>query len=303
MPGNVVGTTNADVIAQEAITQLTGRLPILKQIASDHSAENAKFGEKVIIHEVQSTSAEEFVPTTGYVAKDRTLVDIPVTINKHKHHTYSVSVQEASSSRVDLIKRFGLNAAYSLGSAIVADLAALMTAGNFTNKTTKALGAGLDGFDRKVLLQAGAALSKRGLVPFDRFALLNAEYFASLFMDESLLNLLVLSGQKVVEGNAMPMVHNFGISEFVDLASPAGENLVGFCGGRTALGFATRIPDDPGAGFSNVKISSVTDDQTGISIQVREWYNADLGKFNRTYTMMYGVGVGQAAAGQRIVSA
>lgn len=302
MPDNVLGTTNADVIAQKAMVQMKARLPILGQIATDLSAENARYGEKIIVNEVQAATAVPFVKATGYVASARTMVDIPVTLDQHVHHTYSVGVQEASSTRVDLVDRLALNAAYSIGSAIVASLAALMTAANFSAKTTKALGAGSDGFDRKSLLLAGAALSKRGAVPFGRYMMLNGDYFSSLMMDNNLLNLMVLSGQKVVGGLAVPDVHGFGVSEYVDLPAN-GENLVGFCGTRSALAFATRLPDDPGKDFSNVRISQVVEEETGMAIQTREWYDSTLGTVNRSYTLMYGVGVGQSAAGQRIVSA
>jgi hypothetical protein len=299
---NTLGTTNADVIAQEALKALQARLPILGQIASDHSDKGAKYGERVVVHEVSAATAIDFNTANGYAPSDRTQVDIPVTINKHKHHTYGIGVQEASASRVDLIQRFALNAAYSLGSAIVQDLFALILNATFANKTTKALGAGGDGFDRKALLSVGAALSKRGVEPFGRFCVLNADYHASLMNDTALLEMLVLSGQKVVGGLELPQVHNFGVSEFVDLPAN-GENLVGIAGSRTSLAIATRIPDDPGEGFSNVSIRTVTEPQTGISVQVREWYDANLGMFKRTYTLMYGVAAGQTGALQRIVSA
>lgn len=299
---NTLGTTNADVIAQEALKQLKARLPILGQIAADHSDKGAKFNERVVVHEVAAATAIDFNTTNGYAPSNRTQVDIPVTINKHKHHTYGIGVQEASSSRVDLIARFALNAAYAIGSAIVSDLFALVLAAAFTNKTTKALGAGNDGFDRKVLLGIGSALSKRGVEPFGRFCVLNGDYFASLMNDSQLMEMLVLSGQKVLGGTELPTIHNFGVSEFVDLPAN-GENLVGIAGTRTSLAFATRIPDDPGEGFSNVSIRVVTEAETGISIQVREWYDANLGMFKRSYTLMYGVAVGQTDGLQRIVSA
>jgi hypothetical protein len=299
---NTLGTTNADVIAQEALKALQASLPILGQIATDHSKENARFNERVIVHEVAAAAAADFNPATGYVASDRTQVDIPVTLNKHKHHTYSVGVQEASSSRVDLIKRFGLNAAYALGAAVVSDLCALILEAAFANKTTKALGAGGDGFDRKASIAVGTALSKRGVPGMGRFMLLNPDYYGSLSMDLTMLQVMLGGGAAAVESGRLPRVHGFDVSEFVDLPGN-GENLVGFAGTRTALAFASRIPDDPGQGQSNVRISTVTDEATGLSLQVREWYNADLAKFYRTYTLMYGVAKGQAAALQRIVSA
>lgn len=299
---NTLGTTNADVIAQEALKALQGALPVLSQIATDHSKEGARFGETVIVHEVSAAAAADFVPATGYVASDRVQVDIPVALNKHKHHTYSVGVQEASSSRVDLIKRFGLNAAYALGAAVVSDLCALILEANFANKSTKALGAGGDGFDRKAAIAVGTALSKRGVPGFGRFMLLNPDYYGSLSMDVTMLQVLLAAGAQSVQSGKLPQIHGFDVSEFVDLPAN-GQNLVGFAGTRTALAFASRLPDDPGQGQSNVRISTVTDEQTGLSLQVREWYNPDLAKFNRTYTLMYGVAKGQTDALQRIVSA
>jgi hypothetical protein len=298
---NTNGTTNANVIAQEALVQLKAKLPIIRQIATDLTDQKAKYGETVIVHEVQAGTAATFNPTTGYVAEARTQVDIPVTINLHKHHTYAIGVQEASSSRVDLIKRYGLNAAYVLGSAIVSSLVGLVTNAAYANKSVIALGAGGDGFNRKSVVKINGALSKRGVNPFERFGLLNSDFYASLMSDDSLMNLLALSGAKPVAENMLPPVHGVGISEFVDLADN-GEDLVGFIGGRTALALATRIPDDPGAGESNVRITVETDADTGLALQVREWYDATLAKFSRTYTLMYGVSVGQAAALQRIVA-
>jgi hypothetical protein len=298
---NTNGTTNAVQIAQEALVQLKAQLPFITQIASDHTQDGAKFGEQIIVHEVQATTADDFNPATGYVAKARTQVDIPVTINKHKHHTYSVGVQEASSSRVDLIKRYALNAAYALGFAIVSDVAALVKAAAFANKTFIALGAAEDGFNRKGVVRVGKALSKRGVSPAGRFLLLNSDYWASLLSDDSLLNLLALSGRSVIESNSLDNVHGFSISEFVDLPDN-GENLVGFGGLRTGLAFATRLPDDPCQGQPGGTITVVKDEATGISLQVREWCNWDLGEFKRAYTFMYGVGAGQVGAIQRVVS-
>jgi hypothetical protein len=63
------------------------------------------------------------------------------------------------------------------------------------------------------------------------------------------------------------------------------------------------LPDDPGQGSSNCAITIATEPESGLSVQVREWYNADLAQFRRTYTLMYGVAKGQATSLQRITTA
>lgn len=298
---NVVGTTNADVIAQEALKSLVAKLPVIKEIATDLSSENARFGERVIVHEVTPAEAADFVPATGYVPSDSTQVDIPVTLNKHKHHTYQVTVQEASSSRVDLVKRYADTAAYSIGAAIVSSLCALIKNAGYENKTVVALGAGGDGFNRKGVIKVGTALSNRKVPGMGRFMLLNPDYYGSLCNDNTMMTALLQSGAESVMSGHLPNVHGFNVSEFIDLPDN-GENLVGFGAARGAMALATRIPDDPGQGQSNCRISVVTEESSGISLQVREWYNADLASFRRSYTLMYGVAAGQAASLERIVS-
>lgn len=301
MATNTLGTTNADVIAQKALIALIQKFPFLRFIASDFSSEGAKFGETVIVHEVAGAAAADFVAATGYAPANRTMVDIPVTINKHKHHTYKVGVQEASSSRVNLIERLANTAAESIGAAITGDLWALILNAAFANKTAKALGASGDGFDRKAAIAVGMALSKRNVEGFGRFMLLNAEYYGSLCMDTAMLQVLLSGGAQAITNGTLPRIHGFDVMEYA--TAPAnGEDLVGIAGTRAALALATRIPDDPGQGMGNCRIGTVTDPDTGLSIQVREWYNPDLGEYRRTYTLMYGVAVGQAAALERIVS-
>ena len=50
-------------------------------------------------------------------------------------------------------------------------------------------------------------------------------------------------------------------------------------------------------------IETVTEENTGLSLQVRTWYDFSLGREMRTYSLMYGVGVGNAAAVERLTTA
>lgn len=297
---NTSGTTNADVIAQRALETLVARLPVLGQISTNFSNEPVKFNSRVITHIVTAAQAVDFNPSVGYVPSTRTQVDVPVSINKHKHHTYSVGVQEASSSQIDLVERYATTAAYSIGSALVTDLFKLVKAADITNFLEFALGVKEDGFTRRSAIQVGKALGKRYVPPMGRFMVLNPDFYASLCMDNTMLAALLQSGSSAIQSGRLPNVHGFDVSEFVDLPTND-EALAGIAGTADALCLATRIPDDPGQGQGNVRISTVTEPQSGLSVQVREWYNADLGQFRRSYTLMYGVAIGQATSLQRIV--
>jgi hypothetical protein len=300
--GNTSGTTNATVIAQKALETLIAKIPFLKKITTDFSDQKAKFNEQVVTHIVTAAAATNFEAETGYAPADRTQADVPVTINKHKHHTYKVGVNEASSSRINLIERYAVTAAYSLASAMIADLCELVTSSNYTNASQIDLGAGVDGFTRKGLILLGTALSKRNVAPMGRFALLNPDYYGSLSMDNVMLTALLQAGADAVTSGVLPNLHGFDVMEFASLPTNS-QKLAGFVGTPDCMVIATRLPDDPGQGSSTCAITIATEPESGLSVQVREWYNADLAQFRRTYTLMYGVAKGQATSLQRITTA
>ena len=299
--GNTLGTTNGILIAQRALETLLAQLPILGKISQDFSDEKALFNQTIITHVVTPAQAQDFNPVNGYAPSPRTQSDVPVAINRHVHHTYAIGVQEASSTHIDLINRFAVTASYAVGQAFVNALCALVLNENFPNASAFPLGDGGDGFNRKCLIKTGAALGKRFVPPFGRFALLNADYYASLCDDLTVVAQLYNAGQDTIKSGVLSNIHGFEVSEYVALPDN-GENLVGFCGTVDSLVLATRIPDDPGEGNAVVDIATVTDPKSGISMQVREWYDANMAQFKRTYTLMFGVAVAQAAALQRITS-
>ena len=78
---------------------------------------------------------------------------------------------------------------------------------------------------------------------------------------------------------------------------PAG--LDGFAGGKEGLIIAARVPATP-ANFPG-EIDTVSDPDSGLSIQIRKWYSADLGKYFLAMVIMCGAAVGNAAQLCRIV--
>lgn len=97
--------------------------------------------------------------------------------------------------------------------------------------------------------------------------------------------------------------HGFNDNEYSALPANS-ENLAGFAGVAEGLVIATRLPKIP-ADSSEIQgsIEVVTEPNTGLSLQVRSWYDMKLGKEFRTYTLMYGVAAGNPACIERLVTA
>ena len=77
---------------------------------------------------------------------------------------------------------------------------------------------------------------------------------------------------------------------------------MGFAAHESALIIASRLPDAGPADYP-MSVENVTDKESGLSLQMREWYDPSAGARHLTCTVMYGVAVGNAAALHRITSA
>lgn len=61
------------------------------------------------------------------------------------------------------------------------------------------------------------------------------------------------------------------------------------------------MPKIPESTERNCSIQNVTQPETGLTLQCREWYEPKEGKLYATFTLMWGVGVGNPAALKRII--
>ena len=272
---NTLGTTNGKLIAMRTMKTLLAKFPLLRQITTDFSNEGALFNQPIVSHIVTAGTASDYDTTNGYVASDRTQVDVPLTIDQHKHHTYSVNDQERTSTNIKLIERFAATGAHALAKAMYSSLFGLLLEADY-NQSIVAVAS----FDRDAVIDIGTALNGRDVSDVGRFMVLNSSYHGALFKDGV-----------IVSNDQNP-------------ALPANaQNRVGFAGNAEGLVIATRLPKEPEAANVPGNIYTVTEPESGLSIQVREWYDIKLGKEFRTMTLMYGVAKGVTNNMQLIASA
>lgn len=296
---NTLGTINGTLIAQRALRTLLVRFPILALITTDFSPEGVKFNQTVVSHVVSATTAGDYDVNNGYVSTARTQVDVPVTINKHKHHTYEVNDQERTSTDINLIDRFAETAAHALGKVLVDDLMALVTVANFANATTAATASAMV---RGKVIDVGQVLNERFVPELDRFMMLNSAYYAALCKDAEISHADSNPASNTIGSGRLPNVHGFAISEYASLPGNDGptNTLKGFAGNKECLILTTRLPKEPDVKPVPGLITTVTEPNTKLSIQLRQWYDMQKGKEFRTMTLMYGVAKGVTENLQRI---
>jgi hypothetical protein len=294
---NQNATINAPLIAQQALTTLLAKFPVLTQIATDFSDQSVKFQQDIVTQIVTPTVAQNFDPATGYVPSDQAQVDVKVKIDRHAYAGYAITDVERSTSVIDLNQRYSDKVAYALGRKVSDDLFALIVAANFSNATT----ADVTTFGRNTIVDIGTKMNKRFIPDMGRFLFVNSDYYNALQKDEALYKAYIAPqvGDVVVTG-VLPNVNGFTVVEYSALPDN-GERLAGFAGIREGLIMAARVPDVPEY-TGDTEIDVVTDPRTGLSVQVRDRYDGRLGRQEVSYTLMYGFTAANKPMLERIVA-
>jgi len=294
---NQNATVNAPLIAQQALTTLLAKFPILTQIATDFSDQSVKFQQDIVSHIVTPTVAQEFNPATGYVPSDQAQVDVRVKIDRHAYAGYAITDVERSTSVIDLNQRYADKVAYALGRKVCDDLLGLIVAANFSNLTEAAV----NEFGRNAIVDIGTKLNKRFIPDMGRFMFVNSDYYNALQKDEALYKAYIAPQvANVVVTGMLPNVNGFTVVEYSALPEN-GERLMGFAGIREGLIMAARVPDVPEY-TGDTEIYVVTDSRTGLSVQVRDRYDGRLGRQEVSYTLMYGFTAANKPMLERIVA-
>ena len=300
LAANSLGTLTGELILQRALTLLKLQFPLLNAISSDYSAENASYGQVIKTRTRGIPSVVTYNTSTGYASSDATTTDVSLTLNQHKAVQVEFNANEVASTMRDLFGEQVEGIHYAIGKNLMDAVYAAITAGNFTNATTKATAS----VARSTAVAMAKALRGRGVADMGRFLVLNQDTFEQLANDTTITALGYTQRAELIEQYKLPPIAGFNIIEAVNL--PGTGNLTGFAGTPDSLVLATRLPADytkalPGS--SNGSVSTVTNPDTGISLAVTQFVDHTLGKAVWRAALMYGVGVGQGAAGQRLISA
>lgn len=306
---NSLGTLSTGTILSRALELAFAKRPLLNQITTNFSTEVAGGASGVDAQLNDVVKARVFTKSTvtdfTAAATDVTATDVSVTLSNFKkvHHKFTATEINAAQTGVRrLIDEVALPMAVGLGDHLVDAVAALITAGNYTNATTDAS----PGFDTLVAIRQALNAAARG-TPDDgtRFGIVNSATYAALLVDPLCNRQYKNVGADPTRSGELDQLAGFAtIDEFANL--PTTGNLTGFFGHKSSLVFASRIPKDPRVILPNVTFPGTMEViriENGFSVLGVEFINpADLSA--EVYlAFIYGVARGVANYGQRLISA
>ncbi len=291
---NTLGGVNLAQIAQQTLETLSAEMPIVSAFTTDFSSDVADVGESVSTRVATAVSAGD--ATSGYSATDVTSTAKTITLNKHKHFTAAFTDLEIAKGGMDMLERtFVRPAVHSVVNAMMDDLLALAVAATYSAEVTVVAGS----FGADDVADLAGDLTTLNVPKADRALVIKPAYYANLAQDNAIQASYAYGGPGSIRDNAVPKVHGFNVYEYSDIPANS-ENLEGFACGPEALIIAGRQPALPENWAGAVE--SVQDPDTGVTLQLRNWYEGKDGAQYITATLIYGVAAGTASM-KRIVSA
>lgn len=226
-----------------------------------------------------------------------------VTVNKRKYQPLSFTSEEFNRQPAFDPETFGRLKGEKLALDVLADIFSIVTAANYGAAIfTGAASA----FDVDDTIDMKATLTAAKWSPIGRGIIVDPTYTAGLAKDMNSGGGIATFGRDA-NGAALtfPTLNGFSFAES-NIIPANGENLVGMVvhgGGSAILTAFSPITPAPAVQKQLVRYEIVTDEASGISLEYREWGDADTDTEKRTIEVNYGYNKGETAALKRIVSA
>lgn len=225
-----------------------------------------------------------------------------VTVNKRKYQPLSFTSEElARQPRLDF-ERLGRLKGLKLAEDVLKDILSIVTAANYG---AAVFTGAASTFDVDDVIDMKATLTAAKWPSLGRGIIIDPTYTASLAKDMNSTGGIATFGVDA-NGNprTFPTLAGFSFAE-TNVIPANGENLVGMVVGGQSAVLTAFAPITPAAAVQKnlVRYEVVSDPVTGISLEYREWGDADTDTEKRTIEVNYGYAKGVEELLKRIVSA
>lgn len=294
---NTIGGINLQVIAQDSLTTLLAEFPLVSKFTTNFGGDVATRGESVTTRIASGVSATD-IGASGYAVSSVTSTAKTVTLDKHKGFVMGFTDGEVAKGGYDVLRRtFIRPAAHAVSKAVLDDIFGLLTASNFTsvgyNGTVAA-------FDADAVATLSQTLTDANVAQAGRMLVVKPALYTALAKDNAIQAQYASGTNAPLTENLLPRIHGFEVNQYSAFPATVA-NQLGVAINSEAILIATRLPAVPQNWYGNVAVA--TDEQSGLSVQVREWYDGNAGQQVLSMSLLYGVAVGNAAAATRIIAA
>lgn len=299
MANTIDSDLNLTTIAQSALNAFVSRLTPLRAFSTNFSSEFIEKKEKVEVpYYPLAAEAKDFTHATGYEDENSEVDAKELAINKHKYVIWNLTDTEMANSPVIELERFGMQKGFSLAKKVLQDVFSIVLAANFG---APAFTGSASGFDSDDVIDIEGACNTADMPEEMRSLIVSNAYNTALLKDGSIKNALNFGNNQAITTGKVPNILGFDYYRS-NLIPGNGENLVGMAVYPSAILIAMRVLAPHKSNKYSI-VDVVTDPETGITIQILEWYDETHRVVKRVMECNYGYAVGESAALKRLVSA
>jgi hypothetical protein len=186
---------------------------------------------------------------------------------------------------------------YQLAKAVFQDILSAVTLANFGAAAHTGVAANFDFAD---VIDIKQACDAADMPEAPRSLVLGSSYYNALLKDSVIKDASAL-GATANQTGSLPNLSGF-ITYRSSLVPANAENLVGFAAYPSAIVTAMRYLQPSGRSQDGV-YRPVADENTGITLGYREFYDNDKGEVVAVLEAFYGYALGEASALKRVISA
>jgi hypothetical protein len=251
----------------------------------------------VPFHPLESAASADFNGT--YAIANSTTNVREITVNKRKYQSMGFTSSELARQPQLNLTEIGMKKGFKLAEDVIKDVLSVITNANFGSAVhTGAAG----NFDISDVIDIRQACDLAYWPQTNRSLFIDAAYDANLLKQTNITKALEFGGSEAIRQGRIPQL--VGFNYFPSTLIPAnGENLKGFAVTDNAILVAFSPVPPAGAVANVVNYQSVTDPETGLTVEYRSWADADTDSTKDVIEVNYGYARGDAAAIKRIVSA
>lgn len=300
---NSIGGINLTLIAQDSLTTLLAEFPLISKFSTNFGGEIATRGETVVTRLASKVNSVTDIGANGYSVTNVTSTERRIELTNHKGFVMGFSDGEVAKGGYDVLRRtFIRPAAHAVSKAVLDDIFALVTETNFPEVTPYGqtiYDGTVAAFDADAVANISQGLTDRDVPQQDRILIVKPALYTALAKDNAISAQYASGTNAPLTENLLPRIHGFEVNQYS--AFPATiTNLKGIACNPESFLIATRQPAVPSNWYGNV--ASATDEKSGLTVQVREWYDGDAGLQKLSMSILYGVAVGNAPTLGKIVA-
>jgi hypothetical protein len=273
---------NDGIYAQEALQAFVASLTPLRAFSRDFSSQAAQRGNAVYVPRVDAVTSTTF--NQSYTGSGGTINTITVNLDKHRINTVDLTDVQQLNSSAAVITNMARQQGKSLGRMVLQDIwsqltipnfgAAIVTtaASNWSRTQVRAL--------RKALVESDVDMSMASLVA-------DVDIYDALLGDSNITQAFQYGGSEAIREGQIPRL--FGMDVYQTNVLPSLTTTIGaFIVHPDAMAVAMRQFSSVVPTSAYEAFETVTDPESGITMQYRRLYDPNVGKMYASFECLFG---------------